>query len=326
MPPSSPSLLRRALPWLAGLAIIALIATRVPVDSFRRSVTEGPHVLLGLVTFAIACTVLCTDSLATWIGLLAVGIRRPIVHVAGVRGATYFLFLVNYALGQGAFGYYLNRTGVSGKRSVGATLFLIGTNLATLLVVTTVAWALAPTDPNQTALWYTLIIGCSGYVLYLVVIALAPKVLTRFEVLAPLFDAGLRGHALAMVGRIPHVAILVLGHWVALRVWGIAVPFSACMTLMPAVVIASVLPISPAGLGTTQAAFVYFFSKYAAGATPDAQKAHVLAFAIVYFVYGIIALLILGLASTPFAKKLGLVPSAAKSPVPAPASAPGDPV
>jgi hypothetical protein len=301
--------LRRALPWVAGLAIIALIATRVPVDAFRRSITEGPHVLLGVVTLAITCTILCTDSFSTWIGLIALRIRRPLLRVGAIRGATYVLFLVNYAVGQGAFGYYLNRTGISGLRAVGATLFLIGTNLATLLVVTTAAWALAPTDPNQTALWYTLLVGCAAFAVYLVIIAVAPKAVTRFQVLAPLFDGGLRGHAIAMLGRLPHTAVIVLGHWIAIRTWGIPVPFTVGLTLMPAVVIASVLPISPAGLGTTQAALVYFFYSYAAGATPDEQKAHVLAFAIVYFVYGVVASLVVGLACTPFAKRMGLLPT-----------------
>jgi hypothetical protein len=301
--------LRRALPWLAGLAIIAVIATRLPFDAFRRSVTEGPHVLLGFVTLAIMTTVLCTDSLSTWIGLIALGIRRPLSRVAAIRGATYLLFLVNYAVGQGAFGYYLNRTGISGLRSIGATLFLIGTNLATLLIVTTAAWALAPTDPNQAALWYTLLIGCAAFAVYLVIIAARPKVFARFQVLAPLFDGGLRGHAIAMIGRLPHTFVIVLGHWIAVRVWGIPVPFTVGLTLMPAVVIASVLPISPAGLGTTQAALVYFFYHYAAGATPDEQKAHVLAFAVVYFVYGVVASLVVGLACTPFAKRMGLLPT-----------------
>jgi hypothetical protein len=306
--------LRRALPWILGVAIIAVIATRVPVDAFRRSVAEGPHVQLGLVTFAISLTILCTDSFATWLGLIALRIRRPIVSIGAIRAATYVLFLVNYAVGQGAFGYYLNRTGVSGLRAIGATLFLIGTNLATLLLITTIAWTVAPTDPGQAALGYTLIGGCIAFAVYLVIIVAAPAAIARIQVLAPLFDAGLRGHAIAMVGRIPHCAILVLGHWVALRVWGIPVPFGVGVTLMPVVVIASVLPISPAGLGTTQAAFVYFFSTYAAGATADAQRGHVLAFAIVYFVYTIIALLVIGLAITPFAKKLGLLPSVPRDP------------
>ena len=206
-----------------------------------------------------------------------------------IRGATYLLFLVNYALGQGAFGYYLNRTGVPGVRAVGATLFLMGTNLATLLLVTTGVWALRPADPAHVALWWTLLLGTAAFAVYLLVIWLAPRALARVEVLAPLFEARLKGYAIAIIGRLPHTAVLVIGHWLALRTWGIPVPFVAGLTLMPAVVIASVLPISPAGLGTTQAAFVLFFSDYAAGATADERHARVLAFAVVYFVYGVIA-------------------------------------
>lgn len=301
--------LRRAVPWLVGLAILVVIATRVPVAEFRQAISHGPHVQLGLATFATTALILCTDSLSTWIGLLALRIRRPLSHVFGVRGGSYVLFLVNYALGQGAFGYWLNRTGISGLRAVGVTLFLIGTNLATMLLVTTVTWMLAADHPAHAALWWTLVGGSGAFLVYLVIIAIAPGIVARIKVLAPLFEAGVRGHVIAVIGRVPHIAMLVLSYWVALRVWGIPVPLVAGLTLMPAVVIASVLPISPAGLGTTQAALVYFFSDYAAGATADDRQAHVLAFAIVYLVYSIVAALVIGLACTPFAKRLGLLPS-----------------
>jgi hypothetical protein len=303
-----PGFVRRVLPWIIGLGIIAFIATRVPIDAFRRSISEGPNVALASVALAIIVTVLCTDAVATWLGLLAMRMRRPITAVAAIRGATYVLFLVNYAVGQGAFGYYLNRTGISGLRAVGATLFLIGTNLATLLILTTFAWTFAPTDPKLLVFWYTLLGGCAAFIVYLVIIAIAPSRLASVQLLSPLFDARLRGHAIAIIGRIPHVAVITLGHWVAMRVWGIPVPFTAGLTLIPAVVIASVLPISPAGLGTTQAAFVYFFGRYAAGASVAEQHAHMLAFAVVYFVYGIVATLVVGFACTPFAKKMGLLP------------------
>lgn len=310
-PPAIPQkgVIRRALPWVIGLAILAVIATRVPVKEFRQAISHGPHVQLGLVTFASIAVVLCTDSLTTWIGLLALRIRRPLAHVFAVRGGSYVLFLVNYALGQGAFGYYLNRTGISGLRAVGVTLFLIGTNLATMLLVTTATWMLATSAPAHAALWWTLVGGSLAFLVYLVIIAVAPRFVAKIQVLAPLFDGGVRGHLIAVVGRVPHIAVLVLTYWVAMRVWGIPVPLVAGLTLMPAVVIASVLPISPAGLGTTQAALVYFFSDYAAGATADERQAHVLAFAIVYLVYSIVAALAIGLACTPSAKRLGLLPS-----------------
>ncbi len=300
--------LRRVLPWLVGIAILAVIATRVPVDSFRKAIGEGPHLQLGVVTFLSTFAILCTDALSTWIGLISLRTRRPLVHVFGIRGASYVLFLVNYALGQGAFGYYLNRTGVAGLRAIGITLYLIGTNLATLLVVTTLTWVLAGNDPRHAALWWTLIASCSAFAVYLIVIAVSPRWLANMKILAPLFDGGLRAHAIAVAGRLPHVAMIVMAYWFAMRVWGIPVPLIAGLTLMPAVVIASVLPISPAGLGTTQAALVYFFSDFAAGGTADDRHAHMLAFAVVYMVYSIASALIIGLLCTPFAKRLGLLP------------------
>jgi hypothetical protein len=299
-----PSLVRRLAPWVVGLAIVALILTRVPFDAFRNAIGHGPHLLLAGINVLIVTTVLCTDSISTWVGLIALRMRRPLATVAAVRGATYVLFLLNYAVGQGGFGYYLHRSGESALRAVGATLFLIGTNLATLLVVTTAAWAIHGTGEANAAMWWTLVAGCAAFLVYLAVIAMSPGILARRQILQPLFDAGIRGHALAMVGRLPHIAVIVLGHWLAMVAWGIDVPFSAGMMIMPAVVIASVLPISPAGLGTTQAAFVFFFRDYAAGATTDDRAATVLAFAVVHFVYGVLVSLLVGLACTPFARRI----------------------
>lgn len=254
----------------------------------------------------VAC-VLCTDSFATWVGLIGLRLRRPFGDVVAVRGATYALFVVNYAVGQGAFGYYLHKSGTAGARATGATLFLIGTNFAALLVLTTLAIALGNLSLPSPQLLTTLEILCGAFAVYLALIKLAPEFLARRAVLAPLFDAGLSGHALAIIARIPHVAALVLGQWIALRVWHVPVPFDVGIVMVPIVVIASVLPISPAGLGTTQAALVYLFASYANGATASDREGAVLAFAIVHFVYGVVASLVVGLASMPFAKRRGVL-------------------
>jgi hypothetical protein len=63
------------------------------------------------------------------------GFRRrfPLIFLA--RGATYILGILNYALGQGAFGLHLQRSGVSAIRAAGTILFLMIVSLgATLLV------------------------------------------------------------------------------------------------------------------------------------------------------------------------------------------------
>ena len=296
------ALLRRWLPWLVAVGILAVLATRIPLAAFKSAITHGPHLTLATVDLTVTLVVLGTDSFATWIGLAMLRIRRPLTRVFAVRGATNILMLLNYAIGQGAFGYYLHRTGVEPLRAVGATLFLMGTNLATLLVLTALAWVAHPVDAGATMQW-TLLTGCGGFIVYLVVVAIAPRFLARREVLAPLFDAGLRGHLVAVLGRIPHVIAIVLGIWVAMRAWNIPVPFLTGVAIMPIVVIASVLPIAPAGLGTTQAAFVYFYAAYAPGASADERAASVLAFSIVHFVYAWLASVLIGLVCAPFAKR-----------------------
>lgn len=295
---------KRWWPWLAGAAIVAIVAARIPVDAFRAALTKGPHATLAIVDLAITVTVLFTDSLSTWIGLIAARMRRPLRDVFLVRGATYLLFLLNYAVGQGGFGYYLYRTGTPPLRATGVTLFLIGTNLAMLLLCTTAAFSVHGFGAENATMWWTLVAGCIAFGVYLVVIALRWNVLARRELLAPLFDAGLRGHALALAGRLPHITVIVIGHWWAMVAWGIPVPFWTGIMLLPGVVIASVLPISPAGLGTAQAALVYFFQAYAVGATADDRAANMFAFGIVHFVYGVLASLLVGLVCAPLAKRI----------------------
>jgi len=79
------------------------------------------------------------------------------------------------------------------------------------------------------------------------------------------------------------------------------------LPITPAVIIASVLPISPAGLGTTQVALVYFFADYAPGATHAERAATALAFSIVHLVYGVVASALVGLLCIPFARRIGAI-------------------
>ena len=57
---SSP--LRRALPWFIGLAIVVVLATRVPYAAFLDAIRGGPYVRLGFATLAVTCVILCTDG------------------------------------------------------------------------------------------------------------------------------------------------------------------------------------------------------------------------------------------------------------------------
>lgn len=299
--------LRRLVPWGVGLTLLVVVVTRVPFDALRDAIEHGRHLPLAAVHVVAIATVLFTDAFATWTGMVALHLRRPFWDVLTVRGATNALFIINYAAGQGAFGYYLYKTGVKPLRATGSTLFLIGTNLATLLVLTAITWIAANRTGLDERVTWTLAITCSGFALYLLVIGFAPSFLSQHELFAPLFDAGLRGHVVAMIGRLPHVIVIVVVQWVALRAWGIQVPFIAGVALTPIVILATVLPISPAGLGTAQAAFAYFFSGFVAGATETERVGKIIAFGIVHFAFGVAAALLVGLICLPVARRRGVL-------------------
>ena len=292
--------LRTLAMWLVGAAIVAVVIVRIPFAAFRDAITHGPHLTLAAVDFAVTFAVLCTDALATQWSLRVSDVRWTFVQSMLVRGSTYMLAIVNYAVGQAGLGYYLHRSGVTTARAVGVTLFLTGTTFAALLVLTTGSWAsYQPTG----AMWWTLVAGCGAFLVYLAIIAVRPRFLADRAPLAPLFDAKVSGTLLAVVARLPHVAMLTMSFWIAMRAWGLAMPFGVAASVMPGVVIATVIPISPAGLGTAQAALVYLCSDFAPGATADARQATILAFSLVHFVYGVLGQLVLGVFCTAVLRK-----------------------
>jgi uncharacterized membrane protein YbhN (UPF0104 family) len=94
-----------------------------------------------------------------------------------------------------------------------------------------------------------------------------------FEVL---LNAGLAGHARALLVRIPHLTALVAFQYTALHAFGVQVPLVDAFATLPVIFLVAVLPISVQGLGTTQATMVFFLARYAPGG-PKEQEALVTA-------------------------------------------------
>ena len=134
-----------------------------------------------------------------------------------------------------------------------------------------------------------------GVLLYLTIIGFRPRFLQRYQLLAPLLEAGLSGHLRAAAGRLPHILVLVLAYWGALRLWGIPVPLAQGVAMVPMILLIGGLPITPVGLGTTQAALVLLFSPYVLSTSPEVRAAAVLAFSLIYYFLGMGAQALLGL-------------------------------
>lgn len=291
---------RRWLPWLVALALLAFLVSRVEPDSLLEALGRGPWLILAAYIVLEVVVSLPVDAFGTREGLAAAGIPRPWSEVLLARGASYLLGLLSYVAGQGGIGFYLARTGVPVGRSAGAVLLLLVANGIVLVVIGAVSLGIelvrgslegARTD----LLLLTIAAALAGTLAYLGVIALRPKWLERFSFFAPLFEAGFGGHVRAILARFPHMLLLVLLHWGAFRVWGIAVPLVRGLALNPIVLLIAALPVAPGGLGTTQTLQVLFFGPWADAPTPDGRAAVVLAFSLVHHVIGLVVQAVAGL-------------------------------
>jgi hypothetical protein len=205
---------------------------------------------------------------------------------------------VNHHLGQAFLTYMTARAfKVPVARVAGATLLAYAGWMGCLLGLATVALPFA----GMPAAWLAVPLGAG--LLYLVVIAVRPRPLARVAFLAPLFEAGLRGHAVALVARVPHLLVLVLGTWLPFFFFDVRIPAGPALLYIPIVLVAVTLPLTPQGFGTRDALSVAFFSIYAAGATEAERVAQIAACTTSWGVTASAVSALVGLLCTRFAAK-----------------------
>jgi uncharacterized membrane protein YbhN (UPF0104 family) len=297
--------IKRWLPWVAAAAILGWLSSRVPVDALRAALRHGSYLPLALFVLFETLAILPLDVFATREALGIVGVRRGFKELFLLRGATYLLGLLSYVAGQGGVGVYLARSGVRAARAAGAMLFLMISNGMVLVGIAALG-LLIDLPRERRELLLLLIAGAfAGIALYLAVIAARPRWLAARPALAPLFEAGVRGHLRAAAARLPHLLIMAAMQWGSFLVWGIALPFWRTLALMTVVLLVAALPITPSGLGTSQVLQVLFFSPWAAGADAAARGADVLALSLVHYVFGLVGQALLGVVCLAALRRVG---------------------
>jgi hypothetical protein len=268
----------RLLAWVVTGGLLVLLFRRISFAEVVAAAQAAPGWVVPMALVSLFAIYLC-DSFAIWKTFGWFLARMSFVDVLLVRGATYLLAAINYNVGQGAIVYFVNRTtGAPVLRGVATVLLIMGVNVLALLFLTTIGLNVAPDVPH--AVKILVAVAWAGLAFYAVVVAVRPRWLRDRPVFDVLLGAGISGHARALIVRMPHIASLFLFQITMLRGFGVAVPLVDALATLPVVFLVAVLPISVQGLGTTQAAMVYFFARYAPGARP-AQEAAVLSASLV---------------------------------------------
>jgi hypothetical protein len=263
---------RRALPFVVALGLIAFTLSRVDLRAFARHIAavNTPAFLLFSGGFVVA--LLTADAFGSAIVYQRTVAPVPFREFFVLRGASYLPSILNHHVGQAILTFYVSRRyGVSLARMAGGTLLVYASWMGCLLGTGAIAMVVAGQPLLRPAL------AVAAGLVYLAIIAWRPAPLARLKLLAPLFEAGLGGHLVALVVRLPHFAVLFLGTWLPFSFFGVHVPLAAALVYVPIMMVAVTLPITPQGVGTRALLAVTFFARFAPGDTHAEQAAAIAA-------------------------------------------------
>lgn len=276
---------RRWLPPVFTLLIFFFIFRRIPFERFLDALrgADYPRFLLFMVPnslFYFAWDTLVLAYLMRWF-------HGPIRYrdLLPVRAASYVVALLNTQLARGAMAFYLMRQLRAPFLQVASTVvFLTLLELTHLAIWATGGMLSFPTRVPRGLFWIP-----AGMALFWLVFLLywrldfAPwrRALLLAERLLPglkgrlrvrtwsifrTFDqASLKRYLQVILLRAPMFLFSLLIHYQAVRSFGFEIPLAQMTAFLPIIFMLAALPVTVAHLGTTQAAWIFFFSNYAAG-------------------------------------------------------------
>ena len=269
-PPKEQSVWARLIPVALTIVIFGVIFWRIPFDTFWQAVS-GARLLpffVFMVSFSL-CFFLADSAVLT---LLIRWFHGPIRYreLLPVRASTYIVSIINTQLAQAALALYLNRRFRTPLGEITSTVILLilleATNLVFFATVGSVAF------PGGTpAVFFALPVVLA--LIWIAVVRIARGGLGALgrraggNVLLSTFRKVRLRQGVAILGLKGSVFFLsLLVHAKALTFFGIEIPLLPLLAFLPIVYLVAALPVTVAHLGTSQAAWIFFFGSYAAEA------------------------------------------------------------
>jgi hypothetical protein len=259
--------MKRLWPIVLTIAIFAVLFMRIP---FARLVEVLSHARLVpfltlMASFSIAFfaidTLVLTTAIRWFHGPLAYRDLLP------VRAATYIVSIVNTQLAQGALALYINRRFLTPLGEITGTVALLILLEVTQLVLFATVGMLSFASRVPSGLFY----GPAALAVIWIVLLLAVRgpfdsPLARHSLLRT-FRVATGGQILVLLAlKASTFALALVVHGLALPLFGIHIPTLRLLAFLPIVFMVAALPLTVAHLGTSQAAWIYFFHDYAAEA------------------------------------------------------------
>jgi uncharacterized membrane protein YbhN (UPF0104 family) len=293
---------RRLAAVLVSIALIALLLVRVDPTEVLAALLRGRWLQYTVVAAAFTLIWLAIDSVV--LARLVTRFHRPISprEMLPLRGASYLLMAISYDAAQAGLGLALHRRyGIPALAMGGTYLFYYLVDVATIATLGVVGSGSVP-GPLGATLRPALAAVLAAVLAVFALLELfartpeerVPRWLLGTRLLATLRRATPRD-VLEFVGwRALFYASFIAFAALSLPAFGVHVPLRALIALVPVAMSLSALPVTVAGIGSTQVAMWALYG-------PFGERASVLAYSLVYGATLVLFRLPIALACLPAA-------------------------
>ena len=285
------------------LVILALIARKVPFDRFLQALADADYATFLALMVPNVVFYFCWDTLVLRTAVGWFHGEVPYRDLLPVRAASYVVGFFNTHAGRGTLAAYLWRRLDGPFLELGSTVvFLLLTEYTHLVL-----WAMLGIfafESEVTASLLPIAAAVAGF--WIVFFGYTRLHITPGRAIRWLFAprewqlfrtfrrATAARYAQIVVLRMPMFAVALCAHYYGARAFDIHIPFGHLLTFLPVIFMVAALPVTVAHLGTTQAAWIYFFGQFA-------PAPRLLAFSLVAHLTFSLTRALLGLAWLPVA-------------------------
>ncbi len=286
---------RKLAPWVLAAAIFATLFWKIPFgEAWSAARAARLEAFLPGVLMAVAIWFWLESAAFAY---LFTRFNAPVswAEARSLRGMTYLLTPINWNAGTAGIILHLRRSkSIGAIESTSSMLFYGLVDGMVLAGLALLGISLLPESPEIAPL-RRIAASIVGFEVALLALFMAPapdwRWLRRLRGLAIFRTYGLarlRDLAWLILLRGAYFSIFVGFFWLGSHAFGVALPFGVAMASMPVILLAAVLPITPAGLGTQQATILFFYAPYG-------DPAAILAFGLAFPVVVTLARCLLGL-------------------------------
>ena len=267
-----PAKLKRALPWVLSIVIVAWLFSTADLDALQAAVLEADlaALLLGVVGFTFVTFLVDGATLVLLFRRLLT--PMPALEVLAVKGVSYFLNAINYTAGAAAVAYfaYKKTPGLRFLRSLSVMVWLNFVDVAALLALAAVGMAfghgllpedLAPQLALVVAVGWAIVVGALVY-WRLGIDFLVLGSFRSWRLFQAFRDARMADYLAMVPVRIGYVGVWVLAQWVMLPTFGIHIDLATLLVYVPLLTFVQIVPASVSGLGAVQAVMIAMYAPH----------------------------------------------------------------